>query len=172
MMQMLKTAGIPILSDVIRQADSNNPKGYFELEAIKKLEKENNCLLGAQGKAVKVISHLLKFLPVTHHYKIILMTRNLSDIIQSQNRMLQQLGKEEGSLNEDVLIKIYQHHLSDIKNWLVQQHNMQTIEIVYEELLREPELSIKRIIAHLEMDSDMKTMIRVIDQSLNHSANK
>ena len=55
MMQMLAVGGIPILSDATRQADTNNPGGYFELEEVKTLEMEKKWLIDAQGKAVKII---------------------------------------------------------------------------------------------------------------------
>src|ERR1019366_601197 len=37
MMQMLDAGGLPVLSDGERKADTDNPKGYFELERIKQL---------------------------------------------------------------------------------------------------------------------------------------
>ena len=36
-MKMLAAGGMPILTDGIRQADESNPRGYYELEAVKEL---------------------------------------------------------------------------------------------------------------------------------------
>ena len=64
MMSALEAGGLPLLTDGLRQADLNNPKGYFEYEPVKKLPKgQTGWLLSADGKAVKVISALLTYLP-------------------------------------------------------------------------------------------------------------
>ena len=39
---MLDAGGIAIMSDAIRTADIDNPKGYFEYERVKNLEKETD----------------------------------------------------------------------------------------------------------------------------------
>ena len=39
MMQMLAAGGLPPLTDGVRTADESNPEGYFELEAVKDLDK-------------------------------------------------------------------------------------------------------------------------------------
>jgi len=170
MMQMLAVGGIPTLSDATRQADTNNPGGYFELEEVKTLEMEKKWLIDAQGKAVKIISHFLKFLPAEHTYKIIMMKRALSNVIISQNRMLQQLGKEMGPIEDDKLKDIYQLHLDEIKTWLSLQQNIQTIDVVYEHIMAKPETIIQEIGAYLETELNKEVMIQVIDHSLDHSA--
>ena len=43
-MQMLEAAGIPILSDGLRAADEDNPRGYFEFEPVKGLFSDNKWL--------------------------------------------------------------------------------------------------------------------------------
>jgi hypothetical protein len=37
MMKMLEAGGLPILTDNLREADANNPKGYYEFERVKKM---------------------------------------------------------------------------------------------------------------------------------------
>jgi hypothetical protein len=77
MMRMLDAGGLPILSDGERTADVDNPKGYFELERIKYLEKETDksYLREGRGKAVKAISFLIKDLPDENDYRVIFMRR-------------------------------------------------------------------------------------------------
>ena len=38
-MKMLAAGGMPVLTDGVRTADESNPKGYYELEAVKELHK-------------------------------------------------------------------------------------------------------------------------------------
>ena len=53
-MQMLEAAGVPILTDGVRAADEDNPRGYYELDAAKRLAEDASFLDGAEGHAVMV----------------------------------------------------------------------------------------------------------------------
>jgi len=89
MMSALKEGGMLLLVDGIREPDGNNPKGYFEYEPVKKLPKGSfNWLSAAKGKAVKIISALLEFLPEDYQYRVIFMERDIDEILASQKRML------------------------------------------------------------------------------------
>ncbi|MEZ5356647.1 MAG: tetratricopeptide repeat protein [Bryobacteraceae bacterium] len=97
MMQMLHGGGIPVMTDNERQADSDNPRGYLEWEAVKKLETEPDILYQAEGKAIKVISALLPFLPVTHRYKVIFMDRPIDEVAASHDKMIHNRGEKKPS---------------------------------------------------------------------------
>src|ERR1041385_2967747 len=81
MMSMLVAGGVAAMTDAIRTADEDNPKGYFELEKVKELSKDNRWLGDACGRAVKIISALLKHLPGDYRYKIVFMRRNMQEIL-------------------------------------------------------------------------------------------
>src|SRR5215472_13543471 len=87
-MQMLAAGGIPVLSDGMRQPDSDNPRGYYEWEPIKQLPEEPSLIAQAEGRAVKVISSLLLTLPQGHDYRLIFMLRPLDEVLASQAVML------------------------------------------------------------------------------------
>ncbi len=76
-MKMLEATGLPIVSDGIRTADEDNPKGYYELERVKTSPNENDFtwLAEAKGKAIKIISYLLKELPPDYNYKVFFIQR-------------------------------------------------------------------------------------------------
>ena len=40
MMRMLESGGMPVLTDLIRTADDDNPNGYFEFEAVKRTKQD------------------------------------------------------------------------------------------------------------------------------------
>ena len=63
MMKMFEAGGLEPFTDNVRKADNDNPKGYYEFERVKKLEKNKTWLPEAKGKAVKIISMLLKHQP-------------------------------------------------------------------------------------------------------------
>ena len=59
MMKMLEAGGLPPLTDNLREADTDNPKGYYELERVKKLPDGDFAWLDdASGKVVKIITAL------------------------------------------------------------------------------------------------------------------
>ncbi|MDQ3315396.1 MAG: alkaline phosphatase family protein, partial [Verrucomicrobiota bacterium] len=93
MMQMLAAGGMPVLTDGERVADVDNPKGYFEWEAIKRIAKEPELLDddALAGKAIKCISMLLPHLPPKHDYKVIFMTRPIEEVVRSQRSMITRL---------------------------------------------------------------------------------
>src|SRR5947208_15012411 len=90
MMQMLSAGGLPPLTDGLRQPDEDNPRGYFEFEPVKQIRRDTAWLQLAVGKAVKMVHLLLPELPLdqNHRYRVIMMRRDLSDVLASQNKML------------------------------------------------------------------------------------
>src|SRR5664280_1015208 len=57
MSMMLEAGGMTVLTDNIRTADHDNPKGYYEFERVKKMpEGDFEWLEDTKGKAVKVIA--------------------------------------------------------------------------------------------------------------------
>ena len=169
MMQMLEVGGISILSDGIRQADANNAKGYYELEAVKNLETDYAWLYDAHGKAVKVISHLLRKLPPSFEYRIILMQRPLDIIVRSQNKMLKNLNKESGNLSDQQLVQLYELHLEQTIAWMEQQDNVRSLKIQYEDLLTDTDEQIKKIDSFLDLDLNKYAMREIVDKTLNHT---
>src|SRR4029079_9082802 len=77
MMQMLDRGGIPALTDEIRAADPDNPRGYYEFEHVKQTKKDPSWLPQARGKVVKMVSSLLYDLPSTETYRVVFMQRNI-----------------------------------------------------------------------------------------------
>ena len=103
-MRMLEAGGVPILTDGVRTADDSNPRGYYEFEPVKGLDKpgDHTWLTGARGKAVKVISFLLKDLPDDNFYQVIFMRRHLDEVIDSQNKMLDRRGEDSIDARESM----------------------------------------------------------------------
>src|SRR5262245_65195845 len=116
MMKMLEAGGVPIMTDAIRTADVDNPKGYYEYERVKELEKETDksYVREGRGKALKVISFLLKDLPDDNYYRVIFMRRDLDEVIASQNKMLDR-RKEEAIDDHETMAEAYRHHLAAVK---------------------------------------------------------
>ena len=56
LMQMLGAGGMRILSDELREADEDNPRGYLEFERVKNLLKDSKWLFEARGRVIKIVA--------------------------------------------------------------------------------------------------------------------
>lgn len=166
LMQMLQAGGMEILADQKREPDRNNPKGYLEFEAVKRLAKDNSCLQGQTGKAVKVISHLLKYLPDGEQkYKIIFINREMNEIIKSQRRMLR---KDEKKYSK-ALIKAFLKELKVVKKWVKREPDKELINVQFKSIIKNPMKEIEKIIQFLEVPLDKKKMKEAVEPSLYRS---
>src|SRR5438270_5105425 len=93
MMQMLDQGGVEVLTDNIRTADTDNPRGYYEFEKVKKIKQDASWLPQTRGKAFKMVSQLLYDLPASEQYLIIFMERDLDEMLLSQEKMLERLNR-------------------------------------------------------------------------------
>ena len=166
MMQMLAAGGCSILTDNLRAADPNNPRGYYELEKVKTLAKNPEVLDSAEGKAVKVVSSLLPKLPAGHEYRIVFMCRPLEEVISSQDRMLSRLGQQVPPTPRAAVIRAFDQHLAQIRGWLSQQPNMSVLFVDYPALLQDARREVARVRDFLEQDLDVEAMARQVDQTL------
>jgi hypothetical protein len=167
MMKMLEAAGLEILTDNLRTADENNPKGYYEFERVKDLKwGDFDWLPEARGKVVKIISALLEFLPNHYLYKIIFMRRDMDEVLSSQRQMLARDGIQDGTEKDGKLAELYGSHLEEIETWLEQQPNMSTLYIRYNEVVRDPEPYLHQINQFLGGNLDTRRMLAVVDPQL------
>lgn len=165
MMQMLQAGGIPVLTDDIRTPDENNPRGYYEYEPVKRLHQgEYHWLKQAQGKAVKVVTPLLAYLPPTYPYHIILMERNLDEILHSQWAMLNRMGQSTDHFDRVNLHKQYQQQLEQVR-----QRYKTALVINYNHLIQQPEPYIKQLRQFLPRWINTQAMQTVIEPSLHRS---
>jgi hypothetical protein len=121
----------------------------------------------SKGKAVKMISELLRYLPEGYFYKVIFMNRKMKEILASQKQMLIRRGKPENTISSEKMAKLFKQHLRDIKTWLETQSNMEVIYVNYNEIIeKKREEELERINLFLGKRLCVKKMIRVIDKRL------
>ena len=165
-MRMIDQGGIPALIDEIRQADDDNPKGYYEFEPVKQTKKDASWLATAAGKVVKMVYRLLYDLPNTHQYRVVFMKRRLEEVIASQNVMLERRGKAGGSLSDEQLLATFRKEIEKVEQWLREQPNFETLYVMYNEVLEDAGPAVNAINEFLGGNLDTATMRAVVDQSL------
>lgn len=166
MMKMLVAGGMEVLTDNLRTADEDNPKGYFEFEKVKKLEQETFWLKDARGKVVKIISALLKHLPPDYNYKIIFMRRKMQEVLASQKQMLIRSGQPAETISDEKMAQMFQRHLKDVELWLAEQPHIETIYINYNEAIENPFPSIQMVNHFFGGGLDLEAMVAVVNKTL------
>lgn len=167
MMKMLEAGGLEILTDNLREADANNPKGYYEFERVKKLKDGDlGWLPNAIGKVVKIVTGLITFLPAEYNYKVIFMERELEEVLASQKKMLGRLGKGDDNIPDDKMAQIYQGHLKQVKTWISSQPNMEVLYVNYNTMVGDPIESLHKVNAFLGGGMNVEIMANVVDKEL------
>lgn len=168
MMQMLEAGGIDIFTDKQRTPDDSNPKGYYEHEAVMHLKKNNKWVEQAKGKGVKVVAQLLPYLPMNFRYKIILMERNIQEVIQSQHNMLVRKGKK---IKEDTisfsLFESYKKTINDTKKWAANQPNVELLIIEHLETIQNPFITAMKVHDFLDGNLEPEKMAIIVDNDLH-----
>ena len=167
MMKMIDAGGIPPLTDALRVADEDNPKGYYEFERVKQMDKGDIAWVPeARGKAIKVISALLKHLPATEQYRVIFIRRNIDEILASQRKMLIRRGEDPDKQDDAQMKVLFEKHVRGVEAWLAGQRNVRTLYVHYSDMLGDPQPQIERVNAFLGGKLDTARMAEVVDPSL------
>jgi uncharacterized protein YqgQ len=166
MMRMLEAGGMELLVDHVRRPDEDNPKGYYELEVVKKIREDNSWLDGAAGKAFKMVSMLLYDLPADRNYKVVFMKRQIDEMLASQRKMLERNGKSVANYDNGEMKRLYGSHLVEIEKWLGEQRNVDVLYVNYNDTLSSPGESALKVIDFLGNRLDMAAMLTVVDKSL------
>ena len=165
-MKILEAGGIPPLTDHIRSPDDDNPKGYYEFERAKKMrEGDTDWIPLAEGKAVKVIGALLIHMPSDYNYRVIFMRREMSEILASQAKMLENRG-EENKVDDETMADLFNKHVKQVEDWMDSQSNLQYINLDYNAILKDPAPHIKEINRFLGGKLDETAMLEVVDPNL------
>ncbi|MCE9620622.1 MAG: sulfotransferase [Planctomycetes bacterium] len=168
-MQMLQAGGIPVLTDALRTADEDNPRGYLEFERVKQLKSDKAWLDDAAGKAVKIIHLLLMELPANRPYKVILMRRELREVVRSQSVMLERSGRKGAALPPERLMSVFEAQLAAVKAWLAERPNFEVIELDHAEFISNPRRQAQAINTFLGGGLDEAAMANAVDPSLHRN---
>jgi hypothetical protein len=166
MMRMLADGGIAPLTDGVRVPDRDNPHGYFEYEPVKQTKADASWLGQAQGRAVKMVHVLLRDLPEDRRYRVILMRRDLGEMVTSQRLMLERLGRDAGKLSDERRAEIFAAQLDETEGWLRAHAAFSCLAMDYNQLVANPRPHVERLAEFLGGGLDVDAMCAVVDPSL------
>ncbi len=165
-MRMLAAGGLPVLEDGQRSADPDNPRGYFELEAVKGSARDVSWVSAAAGKTVKVISYLLPHLPADREYRVVFMRRDLDQVVRSQRAMLERLGTAEGQASDERARAELAEHLVDVEAWLEGAAHVRWCPVGYARVLADPRREAERMADFVGAPLDVDAMLRAVEPGL------
>ena len=164
-MQILHAGGIPVAFDSSsRPADENNPKGYFELEGGKVINKLMDGTLPLEmylGKFIKITSFGMRFLP-KGKYKVIYTQRSIDEVIASMERMTQKKDKNRAETRESFLkLDII------VKDALTKRDDIEVLFVNYNQIIKNPKENIEKISHFIKEEKvDLDNMLKSVDQNL------
>lgn len=169
-MQILKAGEIPIGYDDSRKPDKNNPKGYYELEGgkiINKLIDKKFPFEKYKGKFIKITSYGLKFLP-PGKYTIIYSERNIEEILDSMEKMARIKDNDR-----QVTKKAFTNLNNLIKNEIMKRQDTKVLFLDYNQILSDPQAHINKLQSFLNINNkDVEKMIKTVDNQLYRQRRK
>jgi hypothetical protein len=164
-MQILHAGGVPVAFDSSsRPADENNPKGYFELEGGKVINKLMDGTLPLErylGMFIKITSFGMRFLP-KGKYKVIYTQRNIDEVLASMERMTKKKDENRAETRESFL-KLDML----VRDALTKRDDIEVLFVNYNRIIKNPKENIEKISHFIEEEkTDLDNMIESVDRRL------
>ena len=166
MMKMLESGGVPVMTDNLREADIDNLNGYYEFLPALKVKNDASWLKDAHHKAVKMVYQLLYDLPDGYEYRVLMMRRAIDEVLASQKKMLQRLGKPTDVIPDEKMAELFRAGLSKFETWVAQKPNFRMIDVDYNKMVIDPLPQIDAINQLLGGSLDTDAMAEVISPEL------
>ena len=169
LMQMLAAGGMGILSDGLRVADEDNPRGYLEFEPVKNLLKDSQWLFEGRGKVIKILVPVLAALPTDLACRVILIERDLEEVLDSQQRMLVRRNQPLAATPERrrMLKEEYVRTLDRVKEMLRRRPATQLLVIEHSGVMTDPLIAAEKVNRFLGGGLDVAKMAAAIDPTLH-----
>ena len=164
MMQVLEAGGVPVAYSESRTPDVHNPKGYYELEGgkiINKLIQGTFPFESYRGTFIKITAYGLSYLP-SGFYKIIYLERNLEEVLDSMETMAH-ITDENRKETKQSFTRLNEK----VKRELQSRDHTDVLFMNYNDMLKEPRANIMKICTFIgPYEYDVVKMTAVVDGRL------
>jgi len=157
---------MPVLTDGVRAPDADNPRGYVEFEPVKHTKQDASWVARAQGKAVKVVYPLLRDLPRGYQYRVIMMRRDVKEVVASQRAMLERRGRAGADVSDGRMAEIFEEEMRSILGWLSRELGFEILEINYRDCVHRTAAVSASVSSFLGGRLDESRMAAAVDPSL------
>lgn len=166
LMQMLVAGGVPAFDDAQRPADEDNPRGYYEHAAVRRILTDASWMAGAVSRAVKVVVPLVNRLPAGFRYSVVLVRRDLNEVLASQAAMLRRLGRPAGDVS--ALRDVFARQLREAATALARRADVALLEVEYREMVGDPARAAAVLAEHVGAPLDTAKMAAAVIPALQH----
>jgi hypothetical protein len=156
LMQILEAAGLALARDDGRPPDPDNPRGYHELAAVKRIQHDKRFLADCRGRVVKIVAPLLTELPSGDRYRVLFVERDLGEVLASQRALLLRRGVEPKPVDEAALARAFETALVRCRAWLAARPQIEMLSIDHRDLLETPDEAVAAIAAFLMRTADLQ----------------
>jgi hypothetical protein len=156
-MQLLEAAGLPLARDDARPPDADNPRGYHELAAVKRLRTDAGFLENCRGRVVKIVAPLVVDVPPRLVGRVVFGERDLDEVLASQRAMLERsraTRRPDDASDEAALRRAFESALEKTRAWLARKVASQVLILDHRRLVEAPRASAEAILAFLERTAD------------------
>ena len=161
------------MTDAARGADESNPRGYLELDAVKRLKTDRSWLPEARGRVVKIIHLLLPELvgmaggasePL--EFRVVMMRRPVHEVVSSQRAMLARQGRPAAHIPDEQLGKLFTDQLERVERLLSGRAEFRLWSVHYPTLVQQPAAEAARVNAFLGGGLDEARMVQAVEPTL------
>jgi hypothetical protein len=116
---------------------------------------------------VQIVAPLVPKLPADHRYRVVLMQRDLGEVLASQRVMLERNGRETSTLPPERLRRAFERQLQQVESWLANRPNAATLFVRYRDTVEDPGATAEAVARFLGGGLDAAAMARVVDPTLH-----
>ena len=113
-----------------------------------------------------MIYALLYDLPAGYEYRVLMMRRNVDEVVASQARMLERTGRAGANLPPEKLKAVFTEHMTKVSTWLSTQPRFAVLDVDYNAMLTDPGPGIAAVNALLDARLDAQAMAAVVNPAL------
>jgi hypothetical protein len=120
----------------------------------------------ARGRALKVISFLLRHLPDDNFYRVVYMRRHLDEVLRSQDKMLDRLGNAAPGADLAAMKEAYRNDIVAARLYARKRPNMTWLEVNYAEAIADPAAAARTVNRFLGGGLDEAAMAVAVNAKL------
>lgn len=169
LMQMLKASGLSIYEDNVRLADQYNPNGYLEHRDMYNMSNDTSFIENCVNKVVKVFVGKLQFLPKNYTYKIILIRRDVKEVLLSLRKVRRKKETPEYPVMSVMKLNQLERLNEYATKYMGNNPNIDLLLVDYKEILVNPEKISIQIASFLELNLDTVQMSSKVNLNLYRS---
>jgi len=166
LMQMLEAGGMRLCWDALRPADEDNPRGYREWSRLEDPAGVEAALSEAVGGVVKVVIPRVFELPKEFAYDVLVMDRDLGEVGDSQEAMIQRRGFPVFPGERESLEAGYRRWLEEMPRLFAAMPGVRWMRVRHRQLLSDPAAVAAEICSWLGCGMDLQAMVAVVDGGL------